>query len=179
MRKALLVLGICILAVPAWAGGGYSLFGTWTEINEDASAPGAGMRVSIGGQNWVGDLTWTWLQGQDDVSTITGYQDTVQVIPTDLGVRYLFDTQGSFKPYIGVGATFFWVNLNDGDADNAWGGYGILGFSLGESRTRFFAEATYRFGSSDVTYNMTPVSVVTGSMDVGGFGVNAGVVWAF
>ena len=53
MRKAFLVLGICILAVPAWAGGGYSLFGTWSEINEDASAPGAGMRVSIGGKHRV------------------------------------------------------------------------------------------------------------------------------
>jgi hypothetical protein len=179
MRKTLLVLAICILAVPAWAGGGFSLFGTWTEINEDASAPGAGMRASVGGQHWVGDLTWTWLEGQDGVSTIAGFEDSVQIIPTDLGVRYLFNTQGSFKPYIGAGATFFWVNLNDGDADHAWGGYGILGFSLGKSRARFFAEATYRYGSTDVTYLVTPVESVTGSMDLGGFGVNAGVIWTF
>ncbi len=179
MRKALLVLGICILAVPAWAGGGYSLFGTWTEINEDASALGAGVRVSVGGQNWVGDLTWTWLEGQDNVSTIAGYEDSVQVIPTDLGIRYLFNTQGSFKPYIGVGATYFWVNLNDGGAENPWGGYGILGFSIGQSRARFFAEAIYRYGSSDVTYQVTPVASVTGSMDVGGWGANAGVIWTF
>ena len=179
MRKALLVLGICILAVPAWAGGGYSLFGTWSEINEDASAPGAGMRVSIGGKNWVGDLTWTWLQSQEDVETFAGYEDKVQVIPTDLGVRYLFNTQGSFKPYIGAGATFFYVNVNDGDADNTFGGYAVLGFSLGQTQTRFFAEATYRYGSTDVTYRSNPTDVVSGSMDVGGFGVNAGVVWAF
>ncbi len=179
MRKALLVLGICILAVPAWAGGGYSLFGTWSEINEDGSAPGAGMRVSVGGNNWVGDLTWTWLQKQDGVATIAGYTDELQVIPTDLGIRYLFNTQGSFKPYIGAGATFFYVNVNDGNADNAWGGYAMLGFNLGQSRTRFFAELTYRYGSSDVTYQQTPVNSVTGSMDVGGLGVNAGVMWSF
>ena len=179
MRKALLVLGICILAVPAWAGGGYSLFGAWTEINEDASAPGAGMRLSVGGQNWVGDLTWTWLQQQDGVSTIAGFEDSLQVIPTDLGVRYLFNTQGSFKPYIGAGGTFFYVNLNDGSVDNTFGGYAMLGFSLGQSRTKFFAEAIYRYGKSDVTYYLTPVSTVTGSMDVGGFGVNVGVAWGF
>ncbi len=179
MRKALLVLGICILAVPAWAGGGFSLFGTWTEINEDASAPGAGVRISVGGQHWVGDLTWTWLEGQDDVSTIPGFEDSIQIIPTDLGVRYLFNTQGSFKPYLGAGATFFYVNLNRGDADNPIGGYGILGFTLGQSRARFFAEATYRVGTADVTYQISPVATVTGSMDVGGWGANAGVIWTF
>lgn len=179
MRKALLVLGICILAVPAWAGGGYSLFGTWSEINEDGSAPGAGMRVTAGGSNWVGDLTWTWLQSQDGVDTIAGYGDKVQVIPTDLGIRYLFNTQGSFKPYIGAGGTFFYVNVNNGDADNAFGGYAMLGFNLGRGRTMFFAEAIYRYGSTDVTYKPNPIAVVTGSMDVGGFGVNAGVMWFF
>lgn len=179
MRKALLVLGICILAVPAWAGGGYSLFGTWSEINEDGSAPGAGMRVTAGGSNWVGDLTWTWLQSQDGVDTIAGYEDKVQVIPTDLGIRYLFNTQGSFKPYIGAGGTFFYVNVNNGDADNAFGGYAMLGFNLGRGRAMFFAEAIYRYGSTDVTYKPNPVDVVTGSMDVGGFGVNAGLMWFF
>jgi hypothetical protein len=179
MRKVLLVLAICILAVPAWAGGGYSLFGSWSEINDDASALGAGMRLSVGGSNWVGDLTWTWLQSEDDVETIAGFEDSLQVIPTDLGIRYLFASQGSFKPYFGVGATFFYVNLSNGNADNAFGGYAMLGFNLGQSRTRFFAEAIYRFGSSDVTYNVTPVDAVKDSMDVGGFGVNVGVTWAF
>ena len=179
MRKALLMLGICILAAPAWAGGGYSLFGSWSEVNEDASAFGAGMRLSVGGQNWVGDLTWTWFESQDDAATIAGYTDKLQVVPTDLGIRYLFNTQGSFKPYIGAGGTFFYVNLNDGDADNALGGYAMIGFNLGRSRAKFFAEGIYRFGSTDVTYNLTPISSVTGSMDVGGFGVNAGVLWSF
>lgn len=179
MRKVLLVLGICILAVPAWAGGGYSLFGSWSEINEDGSAPGAGMRLTAGDSNWVGDLTWTWLQSQDDVDTIAGRADKLQVIPTDLGIRYLFNTQGSFKPYIGAGGTFFYVNVNDGDADNAFGGYAMLGFNLGQSRTRFFAEAIYRFGSSDVTYSPNPADAITASMDVGGFGINAGIMWAF
>jgi len=137
------------------------------------------MRVSVGGQNWVGDLTWTWLQSQDDVNTIAGFEDKLQVIPTDLGIRYLFNTQGSLKPYLGAGGTFFYVNPNAGDADNTFGGYAVLGFSLGQSRARFFAEAIYRFGSTDVTYSSNPIDTVTGSMDVGGFGVNAGVVWAF
>lgn len=179
MRKALLVIGILILAAPVWAGGGFSLFASYSEMSEDASAPGVGARLSLGGQHWVGDLTWTWLQSQEDVHTIAGFVDKVQVIPTDFGVRYLFNTSGSFKPYIGAGATFFYNHLNAGNAENAFGGYAMLGFNLGRSRTRFFAEAIYRYGNTDVEYRLNGAQTVVGSMDVGGFGVNAGVAWGF
>jgi len=179
MRRALLVVGILILAAPAWAGGGFSLFGSYSEIVEDAEAPGVGVRVSIGGKNWVGDLTWTWLQKQEDVNTFDLFVDEVQVIPTDLGIRYLFNTNGSFKPYLGAGATFFYTNVNTGNAENAFGGYGMLGFNLGRGRTTFFAEGIYRFGSTDVEYRYTVDQITSGSMDVGGWGVNVGVAWGF
>ena len=48
MRKALLVLGICILATPAWAGGGYSLFGSYGSVDNLDFAVGAGMRLTVG-----------------------------------------------------------------------------------------------------------------------------------
>jgi hypothetical protein len=179
MRKAFLVVGICILAVPAWAGGAYSLFGSYSELNDDASAAGVGVRVSVGGEHWLGDLSWTWLQGRDGTITVAGIEDTLQVIPTDLGVRYLFNPRGSVNPYIGAGATFFYVNLNDGNADNAVGGYAMLGINFGHGRARFFAEGIYRVGSADVSYRTSPIDTLADSMDVGGFGANAGVVWTF
>ena len=49
MRKALLVLGICILAVPAWAGGGFSLFGSYAQLSDDSEGLGAGGRFTFGG----------------------------------------------------------------------------------------------------------------------------------
>jgi hypothetical protein len=177
MRKALLVIGICVLAAPAWAGGGFSLFGAYSEVNDDASAPGAGVRLSVGGENWLGDLTWTWFENQDDVVTIAGIEDGIQVVPTDLGVRYLFDSRGSAKLYVGAGVTFFYVNLDDGNVDNAIGGYAMAGFNFGHGRTMFFAEAIYRYGSTDVSYGAA--DSISGSMDVGGFGANVGVVVGF
>ncbi len=179
MRKTLLVLGICcVMAAPAWAGGGFSLFGSYSEINDDGQALGAGVRVSMGGERWVGDLSWTWFPSKDGVQTIAGIEDTLQFIPTDFGVRYLFQTQGSFKPYVGGGGTFFYLNLNNGEVDNTWGVYGLLGFSLGEHRAKFFAEVLYRWGDTDVHYFAVP-NPITGSMDVGGFAINAGLTWAF
>lgn len=179
MRKVVLVLGICLLAAPVWAGGGFALFGSYAQISEDAEAPGAGARFSLGSERWVGDLTWTWYQSQEDVNTILDIEDRIQVIPTDLGIRYLFKTSGSLKPYFGAGATFFWLNLNHGNADNALGGYAILGLNFGHGKTRFFAEAIYRIGSTDASYRINPDDNLTGSMDVGGIGINLGIAWGY
>ncbi len=178
MRKALLVLAICILAAPAWAGGGYSLFGSYGSVNNDGQSGGAGMRLTVGGARWVGDLTWTWYPSVSGVKTIAGFKDDLQMIPTDLGIRILFNPRGKFIPYLGGGLTFFYVNVNDGNASNTFGAHAMGGFNIGGGPTKFFAEAVYRFGESDVTYRFG-AGDFTGTMDVGGFAVNAGVILTF
>ena len=94
-------------------------------------------------------------------------------------MQYRFNPQGAVGPYIGAEVTFFYVNLNDGNADNTFGGYGLLGLNFGTGRTRIFVEGIYRVGSSEVSYRVTPIESTTGSMDVGGFGANLGVMWTF
>ena len=178
MRKALLVLGICILAAPAWAGGGFSLFGSYAQLSDDAESLGVGARVTFGGQNWVADLSTTWYPTNDKVGTIAGRTDKLQVIPTDFGVRYLFNTSGSFRPYVGGGGTFFYSHLSTGKIDNTIGYYGLLGFNLGRHNAKFFAEGIYRYGEADATY-AHPINPTRGTMDVGGFGINAGIIWTF
>ena len=61
MRKIVLAVGcMCLLTAPAWAGGGFSLFGTYGQVNDSVSSGGFGGRVSFGGQRLVVDLTATW-----------------------------------------------------------------------------------------------------------------------
>ena len=179
MRKALLVLGICILAAPAWAGGGYSLFGSYGSVDNHEFAAGAGMRLTLGGERWMGDLTWTWYQDVTGVGTIQGFEDNMQVIPTELGIRFLMNPKGSVIPYLGGGLTFFWVNLNDGNASNPVGAYAMFGINFGAKRTKFFAETLYRYGQTDVSYRNAGNDPWRGTMDIGGFAVNAGIVWTF
>jgi hypothetical protein len=179
MRKALLVLGICILAAPAWAGGGYSLFGSWGAVDNNEFALGAGVRLTLGGERWVGDLTWTWYQEVTGVDTIAGFDDNIQVIPTELGIRFLMNPRGSVIPYLGGGLSFFYVNLNDGSASNPVGVYGVFGINFGGRKAKFFAEGVYRYAKSDITYTYAGDQRWTGEMDVGGFAVNAGVTWTF
>jgi hypothetical protein len=179
MRKALLVLGICILATPAWAGGGFSLFGSYGSVDNHEWAAGAGARWTFGGERWVGDLTWTWYQEVSGVGTIAGFDDNIQVIPTELGIRLLMNPKGSVIPYLGGGLTFFYVNLNDGSASNTIGGYAIFGINFGGKKTKFFAEGLYRYAKSDVSYRYAGDERWTGEMDVGGFAANVGVIWTF
>jgi hypothetical protein len=179
MRKALLVLGICILATPAFAGGGYSLFGSYGSVDNHEFAVGAGMRLTLGGDRWVGDLTWTWYQNVSGVGTVAGFDDNIQVIPTELGIRFLMNPKGKVIPYLGGGLTFFYVNLNDGNASNPVGGYALFGINFGAKRAKFFAEGLYRYGQSDVSYRYAGDQQWTGTMDVGGFAANAGIAWTF
>ncbi len=179
MRKVVLVLGICLLAAPAWAGGAYSLFGSYAQITDDAEAPGAGVRFTLGSGHWAGDLTFTWYSKEDGVPTIAGVSDDLQVIPTDLGVRFFTNPSGGFNLYFGGGLTYFWTNLNDGSISDELGLHGLVGFTAGKSRTKFFAEANYRYAESEVSYRISPDLAVGGDLEIGGFGVNAGVVWTF
>jgi hypothetical protein len=179
MRKAVLVLGICILAAPAFAGGGYSLFGSYGSVDNHEFAVGAGARLTLGGDRWVGDLTWTWYQEVSGVGTVAGFDDNVQVIPTELGIRLLMNPRGKVIPYLGGGLSFFYVNLNDGSASSPVGGYAMFGINFGAKQAKFFAEALYRYGQSDVSYKQAGDQRVTGTMDVGGFAANVGIAWTF
>ena len=62
MRKAVLVLVGCLVlcAAPAWAGGEFSLFGTYGEVTESNRSFGFGARISAGGESVMVDLTGTW-----------------------------------------------------------------------------------------------------------------------
>jgi hypothetical protein len=179
MRKVVLVLGICLLAAPAWAGGGYSLFGSYAQITDDAEAPGAGVRLTLGSGHWVGDLTATWYNKESDVPTIAGFQDDLQVVPFDLGVRFLTNPSGGFNLYFGGGLTYFWTSLNDASISDEFGLHALVGFTVGKSRTKFFAEGNYRYADCDVSYRVSPDQTIDDNLEVGGFGVNAGVVWTF
>jgi hypothetical protein len=83
MRKSLLVLVGCLVlfAAPAWAGGAFSLFGTYGEVTESNRAFGARARHSLGGQSVMLDLTGTRFPGL----SAGAFDDDMQVIPFDLG----------------------------------------------------------------------------------------------
>jgi hypothetical protein len=113
------------------------------------------------------------------VGTIEEFEDNLQIVPTELGIRFIMNPKGNVIPYLGGGVSFFWVNVNDGSASNPIGAYALFGINFGGSKVKFFAEGLYRYAKSDITYRYAGDIRWTGEMDVGGFAANAGVIWTF
>lgn len=180
MRRIVgVVFGCCLLASPAWAGGGLHLFGTYTEVSDNIEAAGAGGRLSVGGESLVFDITATWLprRGGDIVSQDgVRIEDRLQVTPFDLGIRYVFSPGKQLRPYVGVGASYIVTNLNTGTVDDEVGFYGLLGLAWNRQREMgFYGELIYRDAEMTADYGFD------GSYDVdlGGLGIAIGVFVGF
>ncbi len=181
MRKTVLVFVGCLILMtgPAWAGGAFSLFGTYGETNDFNSSFGFGARVSFGGERLMGDFTATWFPSSNGVVAKNGsvnISDSLQVIPLDIGARWMFSPGSEFRPYVGAGASYTLVNLGQGTADDEWGYYGMAGFAifLFDGNGGFYLEGIYR--NTAVTLNYGSSSF---DEDLGGFALSAGFMWTF
>jgi len=181
MRKTVLVLVGCLVMVtgPAWAGGAFSLFGTYGQTNQWNNSFGAGARVSFGGERFMGDLTATWFPSNNGVVAKSGNEkiyDNLQIIPLDIGVRWMFSPGSELRPYVGAGASYTLVSLSQGEADDEWGYYGMagLGIFLFDGEGGFYLEALYRKTAATLDYGASSFDV-----DLGGFAGSVGFMWTF
>ena len=180
MRRIFLVLGCCcLLASPAWAGGGFSIFGSYSEITENDRGIGAGGRLSLGGESLVFDLTATWLPQASTTIIREGgapVSDDIGITPLEIGGRYIFSAGNDFRLYLGVGVSYFLVDLTGGQTENEFGFYGLAGFVFGaNAKVQLFGELLYRQAEVQVSYGDEGVADVT----IGGAGVNFGVTFRF
>jgi hypothetical protein len=174
MRKAVLVLVGCLVlcAAPAWAGGEFSLFGTYGEVTENNRSFGFGARISAGGEWVMVDLTGTWFPSR----SAGAFDDDLQVIPFDLGLRLLFAPGSDLRPYVGAGVTYMLINLSDREVNDPTGYYLLAGLSLkGGKSTGFFVEAIYR--DADATVDEGAPSEFDAA--VGGLAGSLGIFWRF
>jgi len=183
MKKALVMVGLMLLASQFVMATDFSIFGGWWDENDPGDVYGAGLRLSAKEGPWIADLTVTWM----DDSTYYWYgwdyyyNETISVVPVEVGFRYIADNQSSFRPYGGGGVGFYFNDSDHFKIDDSWGYYGLVGFNFGHPRSAdFFAEAIYRWVDTDMTYRHAgDGSTPTINVDLGGIGVNMGVVFHF
>lgn len=180
MRKIVLAVGcMCLLTAPAWAGGGFSLFGTYGQVNDSVSSGGFGGRVSFGGQRLVVDLTATWFPASNGVIVKNGsfqIHDSIQIYPIELGLRYLFAPGGEFRPYVGGGASWILTDVQTGSMDDDLGFYILAGMVWGDGRgVDGFVEGLYRRAQTEVDYGAEG----RWGVDLGGFAGVGGIVIFF
>jgi hypothetical protein len=180
MRRTVLVVAcLTLMAAPAWAGGGFHLFGTYGEVNEWTEAGGFGARLSVGGEKLVADLTATWFpetHGKIGCHGDEKYYDHIQIAPVEVGLRYVFSPGKIWRPYIGGGVSFIVADINVGSVDDDAGYYGLLGLLRHGSGTMgFYGEVVYR--QAELSYQLA--GGVNFDEDVGGLAAAVGVFLAF
>jgi outer membrane protein W len=175
MRKSVLVLMGCLVlaAAPAWAGGAFSLFGSYGELNDSNHTLGAGARLTLGGENLVVDLTGTWYPSVNGLAVKSAdVFDSIQFTPFDLGLRWVFARGSELRPYVGAGGSYGLIKLGTASADDEFGFYGVAGFHVAFFENGgLFVEAIYRWIESDVvvggvTYPDQRFGGVAGSVGV-------------
>ena len=179
MKKSMVLLACLLLVAGTGVAGDIGLFGAVWDQSAPGTVWGAGLRLTGREGPWLADLTATYLPDSDvHLGELTAVPDaTVQVTPLEIGLRYLPERYGRLQPYLGGGAGYYLVDSTLGTADNEWGWYGVGGLDLGaRAGWNLFVEAVYR----DVTSHVRIPDPVAGDLrpelDLGGWGVNIGVV---
>jgi len=175
-RIAWIVVLLAGLATPAAAD--FALFGAYQDTTDADQALGFGGNLRLG---WF-DLRATYFS---DVTADTDPEDfdfEISMMPIEAGVAFRFPGGQSFHPYVGGGAGYYLLDTSRGDIDDEIGFYGVAGADFDFTASMGFnVEAVYRSMEATVRGDLDddPDIDEDVDLDVGGFGLNAGLVFRF
>ncbi|RLE36453.1 MAG: hypothetical protein DRJ61_00835 [Acidobacteria bacterium] len=166
---------VALAAVPASAGG-LKVFGAYLDSSDVGAFTGAGVRYSSSDTlGWEFGAT-AYLEGDDfDFGELDFDSDSIDNTALDFG--FLVSINELF--YFTGGVSYFMFDADYGDVDDEWGFYATLGATIGGDTFRFFIEGMYRDVSATITYDDFELIEDDVKLDIGGFGVNAGLEWRF
>lgn len=183
-KKTVAILGMVtaaamgFLARPA-AASSIEVGGAYWDTKDADQASGVMTKLTFG--NFV-ELRGAYFS---DVTTNTGANDfKIRAIPAEAGLAWHFVPDAPFSPYIGGGASYYFLNTNRGQIDDEVGYYAVAGADFGRlpSGLSFNVEAIYRNVNATVRENQHGLpsdTVDRVRLDLTGFGANAGLVWRF
>lgn len=180
MRRVLLVMAACcVLASPAFAGGGVDLYGAYGEVVDGESEFGLGIRLSLGGIHWMFDAAATGyleVDGTQIIDENPALDDTFKYRSFDLGLRYLFYDGHKFRPYLGGGVSYASASATYLRVDGGVGLYLLGGMRYGKTPgINFMAELIYRWAEVTAKYGLTDEK----DIDIGGLGLQVGISFVF
>jgi hypothetical protein len=169
----------CVLAGPAFAGGGVDLYGAYGEVVDGESEFGLGARLSLGGVHWMVDAAATFFLEVEDTQIIDenpDLDDTFEYRSFDLGLRYLFYDGHKLRPYLGGGLSYASASATYLNVDGGIGAYALGGIRYGRTPgITFMAELIYRWAEVTAKYSF----VEEQDIDIGGLGLQVGISFAF
>lgn len=202
MKKTLILAAAAVFLFgtgPAWAGD-FAIFGSYLDTEDLEETVGGGLKFGfpLGMEALELELRATYLPdltedfesfvedpGEDPVV----FENDVEAIPLDVGLKYTFTPRGNLNPYVAGGGTYFLLDAERGEIDDEVGYYlaGGLEWYRRAANWGWFAEAMWRDVEGTVERDPDDLGdvgdigeiedLLREELDVGGFGVNAGLVW--
>lgn len=180
MRRVVLVMAACcVLASPAYAGGGVDVFAGYGEVIEGETSLALGLRLSLGGDNWMVDIGGAGFRKVEGIRIFDANpfeDDTVKLRVYDLGLRYLFYDGHKLRPYLGAGTSYHSASATYARLDGGLGFYGMGGVRYGKTPgIQVMGEVIYRWAEIDGRYGLGE----TVDLDSGGFALQLGLSFVF
>jgi hypothetical protein len=197
MKRTLGVLAIltalAVFSTPAEAQ--FKIYGSYWDTTDVGSTFGGGLGFDIpfGESGLALSLAGTYYQELSDEPIDNLFDDdrgvfkeeSLEVVPFDVGLHYNFQPRGNFSPWIGAGGTYFLIDTteNQFEVDDETGWHVSAGSYFGNpDGVNFFAEAIYRSTESTLRRSEDDIpdpsdAVDEVDIDLDGIAVNAGIVW--
>lgn len=203
MKKALTALAAFVLMTAAAPAGatGFAIFGSGWDPDAVDEALGGGIALSFPfGDSGLGmDFRGSFYQEANSAALVIDNDNAfrefgLQIVPVDVALRYDFNQDGAANLYLGGGASYLFLDIDQGpDLDDELGWLAIVGAEFGDpAGARFFLEGSYRSVTSTVRAEDLRdfLDDDDGSshgdeidddvpIDLDGAMVNLGIVWRF
>ena len=175
VQVAALVVVAALAAAPASAGN-LRIFGAYLDSGDVGSFTGGGLKYASSDTLGFEFGVTAYLESDEfDLGDLDLAVDTIDNTAWDLGSRVSI----SEIFYFSLGVSYFQFDADYGDIDDEWGFYGTLGATIGGDTFRFFIEGVYRDVKATIKYEDLELIQEEVRLDIGGFGVNAGLEWRF
>lgn len=195
---ALATCSLFLAAAAPGAAGGLSVFASQWDTSDAGDSLGWGVALGIPlGSTFDLDLRASRFDDFEDEPVARLFPgdapqaevEDVEATPLEVGLRLKLGRDRGFNPYLGAGVSYFLLDSSrmGVEVDDEVGFYGLVGARLGDGRgADLFVEALWR--QVEATAEDDPGSIGDlddidfddrVDLDLGGFAVQAGLVWSW
>lgn len=181
------------LAAPASASD-FSLFGAYWDTDAAGDAAGGGIGFGFPFNETLGlELRATYFEELSDDPLENAFDSDdpvfqevgISVLPAEIGLRFNFASESSFRPYLAGGASYFFLDSDFGEINDELGYYAALGANIGDpDGANFFIEGIWRKATAEVELDPDDLDDIDdldvddhADLDLDGIGLNLGVRW--
>lgn len=178
--KRVLYTGAIVILLAATPGlaASFGFQGAYWDTKDADHGFGGGIRSGSDlGRSLSLDFAATYF---DNLAPSSASGAKLRVAPFDVGLSFRVPTDAGLQPYLGGGASYYWLDSNLGSIKDEVGWYAKAGFEIGRGTgPHFFAEAMYRDVSGTIKRRDEALPDVSSkvNLQLRGLGANAGLLW--